>query len=655
MKTQFTLLLGKNLAKTVARKLNLSVAELAPKAPDKPVRPADSLSEEEIDKVAARLLQMVDIEPIRDTNLCEITFTTPNPGLSQRLAHAWAEQYVEQHLNSIQQYKVKAEELLAEQVQHLQKEIAEKEKQLYDYSIEKQIVKPDKTKSMSAYALTDVNSALVNATRDRISAEVRYRALAATSRHAVPEVMTHHAVQQALSQYNELKRNYEDKSKIYKPNYPEMTRLEQQIEQMRREVDRQSDVAYQEVLAKARSDQQQAYIQEGSLRRQLEKAQIQSVEAGRKELNYDQIVMEIENKKLLLTSLLQKHNEVDVSSQIEGRKATTTRIIEFPELPKSIHTPNIQKNIVFSVLAGLFAGIALALGLEFFDRTIRSPEDVERFINIPFLGIVPQYAGEEPHGHGNGTKALATKRMKLSLEKHSQDLLSTMDPMSAASEAIKTVRTSLLLAFPSAPPKSILITSSRAGEGKTFIATNLAIALTQLDKRVVIIDADMRNPRVHRIWNAHNDTGLSIYLTSDVPVTSVMRPSSVNNLTFISSGPKTPRPAELLASERFSSMLEQLEKDFDFVILDSPPVLPVADSVILASRAKSVVMVVYGGATQRDVVRMAKRKLSASNPVIVGAIVNGLNFADPYYYYRYYSNYTYSYYGKADSSSDRIQ
>jgi capsular exopolysaccharide synthesis family protein len=325
-------------------------------------------------------------------------------------------------------------------------------------------------------------------------------------------------------------------------------------------------------------------------------------------------------------------------------------LIEFPELPKGVHSPNIQKNMMFALIAGFFAGIALALVLEFFDRSIKSPDDVERFLQIPFLGIVPKYVSGNGNGNGNGSRMLAKKTpAELELAFRSQDLLIANDPMSHASEAIRTVRTSLLLSFPEAPPRSILITSSRAGEGKTFISSNLAIALTQLDKRAVLIDADMRNPRVHRVWDDPNEIGLSNYLTSDLPLSAVLRKAPVNGLSYITSGARTPRPAELLASGRFHTLLKNLEEQFDFVILDSPPVLPVADSVILASKAQCVLIVVYGGATPRDVVKMAKKKLGASNPIIVGTVVNGIDFNDPYYYYRYYSNYSYKYYGRAES------
>jgi polysaccharide biosynthesis transport protein len=647
--TQYTLLRGKNLARSVARRLNLTPADLKSYDPNRSAKTATPQSGQ-IDEVALQLIQMVQIQPISETTLCEIVFTTPNPHLSMILASTWAQEYLDQHLNSLKGYSEKAEELLTEQVARLQKEISDKERVLYDYSLKQQIVKPDKSQSMAASALTDTNSALLTATRERIAAEVRYHALKSSSREGIPEVLSHPAVQRLQLRYSDLERDYAEKARKYKEDYPEMVRLRAEMEQTATTLASQYVKAHEEVLMTARAQYQQAASNENALQRQLENAKRETVESGKKELSYDQIAMEIENKKLILTSLLQKQNESDVSAQVQQRKAATTRLIENPELPKSVYSPNIQRNLLFALMAGLFLGIAAALALEFFDRSIKDPEDVERYLKLPFLGIVPRYSFSEGNGH-DGPKMLTKKKSdEVALAKHDQDILTANDPMSYASEAIKTIRTSLLLAFPQAPPRSLLITSSRAGEGKTFIACNLAIALTQLEKRVVLIDADMRNPRLHRVWGLDNSTGLSIYLTSDAPVSAVIRPSPVSRLSLISSGPKTPRPAELLASARFEALMQELEKEYDFVILDSPPVLPVADSVILASKAKSVLIVVYGGNTPREVVQMAKKKLSVSNPVIVGTVVNGIDFSDPYYYYRYYSSYSYKYEAPKDAS-----
>jgi succinoglycan biosynthesis transport protein ExoP len=646
--TEFRVLQSKLLAKGVAEKVILTPELLkGVKLPESETQPGQKKIE--INQISTALLQMLSLSMIPSTNLCEIIFTTPSPKLSMVLANLWAEEYVDHRLDSMQEYTRRTEELLGDQVKYLTDEIAQKEKALHDYSLEKKIVKPDKTRSMAAEMLTVLNGALTQATQDRISAEVRYRAMQSANSDSVPEMANHVQLQDTRTQLSQLELLYNEKSKTYKPTYPEMVRIRGEIEQLRRKLASEGNDVRARVLSAAKSDYSEAISKERALQQQLEEAKRKSVEAGQKELSFDQLVMEIENKKQLLTLLLQKQNQTDVSAQGQQKKVATARVIEQAEFPRSVYKPNIKTNLLFSLLFGLMAGIALAFSFEYMDRSLKTPDDVERHLHLPFLGIVPQYSHEVDNGHNGSGKALPVKKEpSRALELYNVDLMTADDPTSSASEAMKTVRTALLLASPEGAPRSLLITSSRAGEGKTFIACNLAIALTQLDKRVVIVDADMRNPRIHRVWRLRNDNGLSIYLTNDVPLDSVFRPTPINRLTLIPSGPKTPRPAELLASPKFERMLEQLQNQFDFVILDSPPVLPVADSVILASRAKSVVMVVHGGDTPREVVKLAKRKLAASNALILGTILNGINLANPYYYYRYYSGYYYSYYGKND-------
>jgi capsular exopolysaccharide synthesis family protein len=574
-----------------------------------------------------------------------------------RLANAWAEEYVASRMDSMQQYTRTTEQLLMEQVKSLQQEIGDKEKALHDMSFEKKIIKVDKNHSMASEKLTQVNAALISASRDKVDAQIRYQALKSTNKESIPEVLHHPFVQQKKNEFDTLQHQYTVKSRIYKSDYPEMIRLREQMNQANSELAKAYDDAYQEVLASTQGQLQQASIKENALKSQLQQSLQENADASREELDYDQIQMEIDNKKALLSVLLQKQNQTDVTAQMQEKAVPASRIIEYAEVPKFIFSPNITRIMLLSLLVGFAGSIGLALLLEYFDRSLRTPEDVERQLHLPFLGMVPHYALGNGNGHRSPSKPKELPRPaeqgEKALDRYVPYRLSVSDIGSSASEALKTVRTSFLLAFPGSPPRSVLITSSRAGEGKTFISCNLAVALTQLNKRVILIDADMRNPHIHKVWNIPNDRGLSIFLTSDVSSSSVMQPSPVPTLSLMASGPKTPRPAELLASERFGELLRELESKYDFVIVDSPPILPVTDSVILASRVQSVLMVVRGGVTPRDVVKMAKKKLSSSNGVIAGTVLNGIDMTDPYYYYRYYSDYYSDYYGPSEGHPNK--
>jgi succinoglycan biosynthesis transport protein ExoP len=656
LNTQYRLLNGKNLANRVREKLNLTETDLEKgiqKSRDKK-KSNNGKSEEEVEQsINTQLLKMIHVTPVLETNLCEIAVTSPDPKLSQMLANTWAQEYVEQSLSAAQAYTRKAEELLMEQAKDLQRDIGEKEKLLHEYSLKEKIFKVDSHKSIANEALTGLTTALTTSTQERIDAQIRYQAIRTSRRETIPDVISNPLVTSKKQEMIRLQNEYEEKSKIFKPDYPEMIRLRDQIAGAQKGMDGALQEAYTAAMADAQSKYQQALLKEGTQKKQIEDAKLQSVEMGNKERPYDQILMEIDNKKQLLELLMKKQNSTDVSANVQEKTTTSTRIIEDGDLPKSPYSPDIKKNVFFAFLGGFIGSIVLALMLEYLDRTLKTPEDVEDHLHLPYFGIVPHYMIDTGNGNNGSSKALARQTVTQGvIDKYIPYRLSFTDSASTASEAIKTVRTSLLLSFPGGPPRSILITSSRAGEGKTFTACNLAIALTHLDKRVVIVDGDMRNPHIHRVWEQENKIGLSVYLASDAPLAAVVNPSPLDNLFTITSGPKTPRPAELLASSRFQELIRELENSFDFVIVDSPPILPVTDSVIIASRVNGVLLVVRGGATPRDLVKMAKKKLSASNGVIAGVVLNGIDLTDPYYYYRYYSDYYSSYHGERAPGPD---
>lgn len=651
--TQYKLLASKTLARRVIERLNLTSMDLA--APAQKGNPklilAGQKREEEIKSLIGQLLGMVEVAPVKGTNLCEIIFTTPDPKLSMTLANAWAEEYVEYSLASQYQYTQKAEELLGEQIKTLQGEIADKEKSLQNYSLEKQVVKLDQDRSMSSKTLEDLNGALSVATQERISREVHYKDLQTADKDALPEVATSGMVQQLKTEHVTLERQYTEKSKTYKPDYPEMVRLKSQMDQLEKRLDNETAEIYKKTLAVARSQYQEASGKEQALQVQMQSFKRESVEMSRKEFSYERLVSEIDGKKQLLESLLKRQNETDVSAQLTEKKATTIRIVDRAEMPSGIFTPNIKRNLMYSVIIGLVVAIGLSFLLEYFDRTIKSSDDVERYAQMPFLGIIPRYVFPEDVPH-NGSNKPAVKHPESTHQKQSAaDLMSLHDPNSMVTEAFRTVRTSLLLSFPEAPPHDILITSSRPGEGKTFTACNLAISLAQMQKRVALVDADMRNPRIHHIWNVPNEIGLSGFLTSDAPLEDVLLPTNVKGLSLIPSGRKTPRPAELLSSTRMEHLIQGLRQNFDHVILDTPPLMPVADSFILAAKCSCVVMVIRGGETPREVVQMARQKLEKSDAVLAGVVLNSIDLNDPYYYYSYFSNYPYSY-AKEESKSE---
>lgn len=643
--TEYRLLKSKTLARRVADRLNLTPGDLMTPKERVNYRPPSDPKALEVQRgsVAGALLGMVEVTPVKNTFLCEISFVTPDPKLAMILANAWADEYINFSLQSQYEYTQTAEDLITGQVKALQAEILEQEKLLQDYSLEKKVVKLDNDRSMSSHTLEDLNSALTTAVQDRIAREVHYRDVQGQNKDTFPEFERNASVLQMKSDLAGLERQYAEKSRLYKPDYPEMVRLKTQIDQIHSRLNDAAGEIYQQALASARSEYQEALNKETALKNQMEDSKRQSIDVNRKEFSYDRLKLELDNKRQLLDSLLKKQSETGVSVQVKEKKATTIRIVDRAEQPGSPYTPNIRRNLSFAFMMGLIVGVGFAFVLEYLDSTLKNADDVERHIHLPFLGIVPRYVVDQDQENRSGSKAVVKQEHEAQNASEATDLLTLYNPNSVASESFKTIRTSLLLSFPEAPPGTILVTSSRPGEGKTFVATNLAISLAQLDRKVVLVDADMRNPRVHRIWRMRNDTGLSRFLTSDIAPGEVTRPSKIKGLSLITSGTKTPRPAELLSSKRLDQLLDLLREQYDHVIVDSPPIMPVADSLILSARMQCVVFVIHGGVTPRDVVNMAKQKLAKSDAVMAGVVLNHIDLTDPYYYYSYYSNYTYKY------------
>jgi capsular exopolysaccharide synthesis family protein len=306
-------------------------------------------------------------------------------------------------------------------------------------------------------------------------------------------------------------------------------------------------------------------------------------------------------------------------------------VIDQAELPTKPYKPNRQLNLLLAAVVGLFLGLGLAFFFEYLDNTVKTPEDVEQLIRLPSLGMVPEISYER-------------RRRLESGKSYPVELISFGHPKSMLSEAYRNIRTSILLSFPERPPKKFVITSPNPVEGKTTTVINTAITLSQTGAKVIIIDADMRKPRIHEIFGEKDGVGLSNLLSGNASLELVIKKSNIPNLFYIPSGPIPPNPSELISSGLFKSMMEFLEERFDHIVFDSPPVLGFADSIILSTAVDGVILVVLGGKTPRETLQLAKEFLLQVNAKILGVVINRIDIQQSdygYYFYRYHY-----YYGK---------
>jgi capsular exopolysaccharide synthesis family protein len=376
--------------------------------------------------------------------------------------------------------------------------------------------------------------------------------------------------------------------------------------------------------ARTESQYQAALHHEKLLRVAFEAQKEEANKLNERAVEYNILKRDYETNRKLYEELLEKLKQAGVSA---GLKSSSIRIVDAARVPTSPSSPNIPRNIELSLLLGTLAGIGLAFVLEALDTTVRTPEQVEIVSALPSLGIIPLSVNGGFLTGRNGSSS-------------GMELITYKKPQSLMAESFRSLRTSILLSgsFDSRP-KVLLITSALPKEGKSATSANLAIVLAQKGSRVLLVDADMRRPTLHKVLGVSRDIGLSSILDETVAAENAILPvANFSNLFLLPSGPSPSNPAELLASERLRSLLQTWRSQYDYVIIDTPPALSVTDAVVLSPEADAVVMVVRSGRTTKDVVRRTRDTLYQVNARIMGIVMNAVDLRSPdLYYYYYYS------------------
>jgi receptor protein-tyrosine kinase len=316
---------------------------------------------------------------------------------------------------------------------------------------------------------------------------------------------------------------------------------------------------------------------------------------------------------------------------LKDTTASNVRIVDNAEVPRTPIKPNRSLNFLASLVVGLVLGVGSALLVEHADNTIKDQQDIARIGRIPVVGIVPEYS----------ELRLLPQSSDLSAPQH-VDLASHVDSRSVFAEAFKSVRTSLLLAAADRPPKIIVVSSCEPQDGKSTVAINLATVLAQLGRNVLLVDGDLRKPRLHRVLQLKDGVGLSTLLTGNSTFAEVVQDTEVPQLHAITSGPIPPNPSELLGSRTFSELTKQLRErsEYDHVLVDSPPLMSVADPIIIAQHVDSILLVVRAGKTPKDMLVQSISKLGRVGARLAGAVLNGASSNGSYYYYRTYSSHS---------------
>lgn len=598
-------------------------------------------------------LDMITIKPIRRTSLVTIGATSETAKLAALVANKHAEAYIEWVRENRIEQQARGLEFLRAQADELREKVADLERELADYAEANSIVAVNKDENITAQKMSQLNQLLTSAIAKRIQFEHEYlEALKAVNSSGNDDSST----QQMRSDLAKLESEYSLLSEKFTPQYPKMKQLASQIEQLKQSITGQRGQTIEGMKARAEA----AKKEEENLKEELEQQKSLAFELSKKQVQYNILNRELTSSRELLQNILKQSKETSIAVE---SNASNISIIDYAVVPKDPSFPKKKLIALLGLLLGLGAGLGLSFLLHYLDNTVKTPEDVQRELRLPSLGVVPSFEldwkGPMPGVSGPTASApqgptgsaLPTTAVDLGL---GLPIMFISSPQSLAAEAYRAIRTGILLSQAGEPPKTILVTSSQSSEGKTTSSVNLAASLASAGAKVALVDADLRRPTVLKHFNLDSSgPGLVEIITGQRTIEEVSIRDKVKRITVIPSGSIPPNPAELLGSLEMASIIDKLSIDYDYVIIDCPPVLPVTDAVILSRYVDGVVLVCRGATTPRRVIQDAKDRLLRVGARVLGVVLNDVDVrgGDYYYYNRYY----HSYYSKNTDGSDPVR
>lgn len=580
------------------------------------------LLDEQKNSLASSFISGLDVFKSKDSDIVTVTYTSADPQFAAKSANIVIDEYIKYIIDRKSNANQQAREFLESQLDQAKANLEKTEEMLGSFAKSVNIVSLNENLNLVYTQLEGLNKALSEAETERLSKQALYDQIQSGNFEYLPQVINDESMAEVRAKYSELKSEYDNMAVVFGPNYPELKQLGAKVRRMESEMKKRVSG----VAKSIKSDYEAAQKKENILRERTLEQNKRAAELNDKAIQYKILEREVETNKSIYDSLLTRLKETEVTS---ANEITNVQVVDYASVPKAPFQPNLRKNLLQATIFGLMLGCFLAFVLNYFDNTIKDEEEVKTKFPVPFLGSIPLSFEEE--SILNVEKAVYT------------------DPKSQISEAFRVVRTSLLYSSPDRPPKSILVTSTQPLEGKTTSATNIALAMVQSGNKVLIIDSDLRKPRLHKLFtkngngngHASNNNGLSSYLVGEMSIEDVVTDTEIEGLYFLPSGPIPPNPAELVGSMKMKELIELLEKDYDQIILDGAPISGFADSRLVSRLVDGVLIVTSVGITQKNVLKNSIEEIRKVRGKIIGTIVNRLESRRGRYgynYYYYYSN-----------------
>lgn len=561
----------------------------------------------------------------RETRLIDLKFEYKDPVLAAKIVNVLCDAFVLANLEKRTEANASAGEFLLRRISQLQAQIRTDEERLINYAKNNQILTLDANQNTVVDRLAGLNRQLLAAEDERKQAEAAYRAAMAPG---AADALTSSEFKTAEDRLSELRQRRAQLLVENTEEWPEVKEIDQQIVDLEKQISAKRSSASANLLAVLETRYRQALTREQSLASSFEQQRKQTLTQNEAAINYRIIQQEIETNKSLLDGLLQRSKENDM---LLAGTPNNVRVVDYAVVPTKPIGPNRLWIVSVAFFVNLIAAVGLALGLEYLNDTIRSTGDVERLLHLPALTIIPTINGT---GH---------RSRDLSNNNHPELLI---DPKTSAIlvEAYRQLRTSVLLSSLGPTTRTILVSSSLPVEGKTTTAINFAFSLAQTGAKVLLVDADLRRPRIHSVFGVENKHGLSEILSNDLAEKEIMEAvvaHTQSGLFIVTSGSTPAKPTELIGSDQMRRFIKTMQGSFTHIVFDSPPIAPCTDSVVLSSMVDGVLLVVHGGKTSQRIVRRSQQVIQDVGGHIFGVVLNNTNVAadDDYYYSHRYTEY----------------
>ena len=567
------------------------------------------------------------VRVVSGSRLVDISYSDPSPARAQLVANAYGDAIIASNIDKRFQANVYAKTFLEDQLAQLKLRLEEAEKAVIAFAEKEEFVITGDKASTAEANLSAANSALSGIISERIKVEQLWRQLDLADAINLPQLLMNPVIQQLRAARSALDTEYKDKLETFKPGYPAMLQLMSRM----KEIDRQIAIEIKTIKDSHKAAYEQVVQQENEMRARIETLRVETLDLQRRSIQYNNLRREANTIRTLYEGLLQRHKEVDVAG---GIGANNIFIVDRAMMPGRPSTPDLSRALMMALMLGLGGGFGVAFLLERLDDAVRAPQEIERLSGLPTLGVIPA-AGKN-----------TTAEVEL------------VNPQSSIAEAYRSLCTALQFSTDQGLPRSILVTSAVQGEGKSITSLGIARHFANMGLRVLIVDADLRNPSLHRKLGLDNVIGLSNYLTGELLPPQTFQATDLGQLTFMATGPLPPNAADLLAGPRLLSLISVGMESFDLLIIDCPPVMGLADAPLLSNAAAATVFVVGAGQTRPAQLRGALKRLLFARSPIIGTVLTKFDARSTSYGVDYgygYGHDAYVYGGEVDGKPGKQQ